>query len=66
MLINPTLRVIYPHSYTEFIASGKKPSDLMDILKAAHLEYLPEREGGWHTRKEGRDVLSGGENQRVS
>lgn len=38
----------------------------MGILKAAHLAYLPAREGGWATRKEWRDVLSGGEKQRVS
>ena len=37
----------------------------MEILGAAHLAYLPEREGGWTTRKEWRDVLSGGEKQRV-
>jgi len=29
------------------------------------LEYLPEREGGWTTQKEWRDVLSGGEKQRM-
>ena len=38
----------------------------MDILTAVNLAYLPSREGGWHTRKEWRDVLSGGEKQRVS
>ena len=37
----------------------------MEILGAAHLAYLPAREGGWFTRKEWRDVLSGGEKQRV-
>lgn len=59
-------RVIYPHSYTEYMASGTSESALQEILKAVRLEYLPEREGGWHARKEWRDVLSGGEKQRVS
>lgn len=38
----------------------------MEILEAAHLAYLPSREGGWFVRKEWRDVLSGGEKQRMS
>ena len=37
----------------------------MEILAAVNLAYLPSREGGWSTRKEWRDVLSGGEKQRV-
>lgn len=40
--------------------------ELAEILEAVHLSYLPSREGGWQTRKEWRDVLSGGEKQRVS
>ena len=38
----------------------------MEILEAVHLSYLPTREGGLATRKEWRDVLSGGEKQRVN
>lgn len=58
-------QIIYPHSYPEFLESGKTEKDLMDILEKVFLAYLPEREGGWTTRKEWRDVLSGGEKQRV-
>jgi ATP-binding cassette subfamily D (ALD) long-chain fatty acid import protein len=59
-------QMIYPHSYVDFKESGKTEADLMEILIAVHLAYLPTREGGWSTRKEWRDVLSGGEKQRVS
>ncbi|GBE89023.1 Peroxisomal long-chain fatty acid import protein [Sparassis crispa] len=58
-------QIIYPHSYPEYLESGKTEQDLMDILTAANLAYLPAREGGWNTRKEWRDVLSGGEKQRM-
>lgn len=58
-------RIIYPHTYPQFLSSGRTEHELMHILSAVHLAYLPEREGGWTTRKEWRDVLSGGEKQRV-
>ncbi|KZP15909.1 hypothetical protein FIBSPDRAFT_934923, partial [Athelia psychrophila] len=58
-------QVIYPHSYADFVRSGKTREDLAEILEAVYLGYLPEREGGWETRKEWRDVLSGGEKQRM-
>lgn len=59
-------QIIYPHSYAEYLESGRTEDELMQILDAVHLEYLPAREGGWFTRKEWRDVLSGGEKQRMS
>ncbi|KAG6907744.1 hypothetical protein DXG01_007544 [Tephrocybe rancida] len=52
-------QIIYPHSYPEYLESGKTETDLMEILDKVFLAYLPEREGGWTTRKEWRDVLSG-------
>jgi len=58
-------QVIYPHSYAQHLKSGKTEAQLMEILHAVHLAYLPDREGGWATRKEWRDVLSGGEKQRM-
>lgn len=58
-------QVIYPHSYSQFLDSGKTLEDIQDILETVFLGYLVEREGGWTTRKEWRDVLSGGEKQRM-
>jgi len=47
-------------------ARGRTDTELASILEHVHLAYLPTREGGWETRKEWKDVLSGGEKQRVS
>ena len=57
--------MIYPTSYPEHVESGRTDDDLMNILRHVHLAYLPDREGGWTTRKEWKDVLSGGEKQRM-
>lgn len=63
-------QVIYPQTLGEFYAfhggnAEERLKELQGILEAAHLGYLVEREGGWGTVKEWRDVLSGGEKQRV-
>ncbi|OCF40747.1 ATP-binding cassette, subfamily D (ALD), peroxisomal long-chain fatty acid import protein [Kwoniella heveanensis CBS 569] len=55
----------HPHTYAEMKARGRTDSELMSILENVHLAYLPSREGGWETRKEWKDVLSGGEKQRM-
>ncbi|KAG5463432.1 MAG: hypothetical protein BJ554DRAFT_7572 [Olpidium bornovanus] len=60
-----TCRIIYPHSLTQMRKEGRTDEDLLKILRLVHLAYIPEREGGWETKKEWKDVFSGGEKQRV-
>ncbi|KAF6753720.1 ATP-binding cassette transporter [Ephemerocybe angulata] len=57
--------VIYPDTYNDFVKCGRSEDELQEILESVFLGYLKEREGGWATRKEWRDVLSGGEKQRL-
>merc|ERR1712000_483280 len=63
-----TLRdqVIYPDGEIEMRDRGRRDIELKRILEEARLGYLPDREGGWDTRKEWKDVLSGGEKQRMA
>ncbi|KAJ6119312.1 ABC transporter N-terminal [Penicillium sp. IBT 18751x] len=63
-----TLRdqVLYPHTEIDMHEAGESDASLQKILDAAHLGYLPSREGGWDARKEWKDVLSGGEKQRMA
>lgn len=63
-----TLRdqVIYPHTEIDMRESGRTDAELSRILEEVHLGYLPSREGGWNCRKEWKDVLSGGEKQRMA
>ncbi|KAF1347662.1 peroxisomal ABC transporter-like protein [Delphinella strobiligena] len=62
-----TLRdqVIYPDTEVDMRDAGRTDRELQAVLDAAKLGYLTEREGGWNTRKEWKDVLSGGEKQRM-
>jgi len=67
-LANGTLRdqVIYPHTEMDMRDSDRRDHELLQILDDVRLGYLPEREGGWDVRKEWKDVLSGGEKQRMA
>lgn len=67
-LASGTLRdqVIYPHTDVDMRDMQRKDSELLQILDDVRLGYLPEREGGWDVRKEWKDVLSGGEKQRMA
>ena len=62
-----TLRdqVIYPHTEMDMRDSGRRDHDLSRVLEEVRLGYLPDREGGWDCRKEWKNVLSGGEKQRM-
>lgn len=62
-----TLReqIIYPYTQADMAAMGYTDADLMKILDQVKLEYLVSREGGFETRKQWKDVFSGGEKQRV-
>ncbi|KAI5781427.1 ABC transporter transmembrane region 2-domain-containing protein [Geopyxis carbonaria] len=67
-LAQGTLRdqVIYPHTEADMRAHAVTDTALAKILEDVRLAYLPAREGGWDTKKEWKDVLSGGEKQRIS
>ena len=62
-----TLRdqVIYHHTEIDMHENGTSEAELQKVLDDARLGYLPAREGGWDSRKEWKDVLSGGEKQRM-
>lgn len=62
-----TLRdqVIYPHTDADMKDAGRRDLELSHVLEEAKLGYLPDREGGWDTKKVWKDVFSGGEKQRM-
>ena len=63
-----TLRdqVIYPHSEMDMRDGGRTDWELNEILEDVRLGYLPDREGGWDSRKDWVNILSGGERQRMA
>lgn len=67
-LVTGTLRdqILYPHTIDGMKRRGITDDDLIASLAVVQLDGIVEREGGWDSERDWKDVLSGGDKQRIA
>jgi ATP-binding cassette subfamily D (ALD) long-chain fatty acid import protein len=63
-----TLRdqVIYPDTYEDMKSKGVTDQDLLKIMSIVQIDSLVAKEGGFDAEKDWKDVLAGGDKQRIA
>ena len=60
-------QIIYPHSYDEFIALGRKDEELLDFMKFLEIDILFTRsENGFDEKQDWTETLAMGEKQMIA